>query len=71
MLEYERNIICVFLFIQISKYYEEMKQAGLEANKHVYMSLIKAYASCGEFEKAKQVSMRIICSFKSSRVSCS
>ncbi|XP_010448975.1 PREDICTED: pentatricopeptide repeat-containing protein At4g21880, mitochondrial-like [Camelina sativa] len=41
----------------IAEYYEEMKQAGLEANKHVYMSLIKAYASCGQFEKAKQVLM--------------
>ncbi|KAL1201774.1 Pentatricopeptide repeat-containing protein [Cardamine amara subsp. amara] len=39
----------------IAEYYEEMKQAGLQANKHVYMSLIKAYASCGQFEKAKQV----------------
>jgi len=45
-----------------------MKQAGVEVNKHVYMSLVKAYASCGQFEKAKQVSMRIICSFKSSRM---
>ncbi|CAH2078331.1 unnamed protein product [Thlaspi arvense] len=39
----------------IAEYYEEMKQAGLQANKHVYMSLIKAYASCGQIEKAKQV----------------
>ncbi|KFK28771.1 hypothetical protein AALP_AA7G044600 [Arabis alpina] len=39
----------------IAEYYEEMKQAGLQANKQVYMSLIKSYASCGQFEKAKQV----------------
>jgi pentatricopeptide repeat protein len=41
----------------IAKYYKEMKQAGVEVNKHVYMSLVKAYASCGQFEKAKQVLM--------------
>ncbi|ESQ55177.1 hypothetical protein EUTSA_v10024397mg [Eutrema salsugineum] len=39
----------------IAKYYEEMKQAGLPSTKHVYMSLIKAYTSCGQFEKANQV----------------
>ncbi|KAG7546642.1 Pentatricopeptide repeat [Arabidopsis suecica] len=39
----------------IAKYYKEMKKAGVEVNKHVYMSLIKAYASCGQSEKAKQV----------------
>ncbi|XP_023634891.1 pentatricopeptide repeat-containing protein At4g21880, mitochondrial isoform X2 [Capsella rubella] len=39
----------------IAEYYEEMKQAGLKTNKHVYMSLIKAYASCGQFKKAKRV----------------
>lgn len=32
-----------------------MKQAGIQASKHIYMSLIKAYASCKQFEKAKQV----------------
>ena len=37
-----------------------MKQAGIQASKHIYMSLIKAYASCKQFEKAKQVGMRII-----------
>ncbi|CAN8325536.1 unnamed protein product [Cochlearia groenlandica] len=41
----------------IAEYYEEMKQAGLQANKQVYMSLIKAYASCKQFEKANQVIM--------------
>ncbi|CAN8246249.1 unnamed protein product [Cochlearia groenlandica] len=39
----------------ITKYYEEMKQTGVQATKRVYMSLIDAYASCGQFEKAKQV----------------
>ncbi|CAN8325538.1 unnamed protein product [Cochlearia groenlandica] len=32
-----------------------MKQAGLQANKQVYMSLIKAYASCKQSEKANKV----------------
>ncbi|CAN7071100.1 unnamed protein product, partial [Brassica oleracea var. botrytis] len=39
----------------IAEYYKEMKQAGVQASKHIYMSLIKAYASCKQFEKAKQV----------------
>lgn len=37
------------------KYYEEMKQAGVQATKRIYMSLIDAYAASGKFEKAKQV----------------
>lgn len=53
-------------FYSCSKYYKEMKQAGVHASKHIYMSLIRAYASCRQFEKAKQVGMRIICSFKRS-----
>ncbi|CAA7048568.1 unnamed protein product, partial [Microthlaspi erraticum] len=43
----------------IAEYYEEMKQAGVQATKHVYMSLIKAYASCRQFEKANQVLMDV------------
>ncbi|VVB07809.1 unnamed protein product [Arabis nemorensis] len=39
----------------ITKYYTEMKQAGVQATKRVYMSLIDAYAASGQFEKAKQV----------------
>ncbi|KAK9155861.1 hypothetical protein Sjap_003341 [Stephania japonica] len=39
----------------IIKYYEEMQNAGVRATKQVYMSLINAYANCGQFEKAKQV----------------
>nr|AAQ82839.1 At4g04790 [Arabidopsis thaliana]BAD94316.1 hypothetical protein [Arabidopsis thaliana] len=39
----------------ITKYYEEMKQAGVQATKRIYMSLIDAYAASGKFEKAKQV----------------
>ncbi|EOY12570.1 Tetratricopeptide repeat-like superfamily protein, putative isoform 2 [Theobroma cacao] len=39
----------------ISKYYEEMKSAGIQVTKHVFMALINAYATCGQFEKAKQV----------------
>ncbi|RID78373.1 hypothetical protein BRARA_A01211 [Brassica rapa] len=41
----------------IAEYYKEMKEAGVQASKHIYMSLIKAYASCKQFEKAKQVLM--------------
>ncbi|KAM7261627.1 hypothetical protein ACFE04_020704 [Oxalis oulophora] len=40
----------------IVKYYEELKSTlGVQITKHVYMALINAYASCGQFEKAKQV----------------
>nr|XP_011460991.1 PREDICTED: pentatricopeptide repeat-containing protein At4g21880, mitochondrial-like isoform X2 [Fragaria vesca subsp. vesca] len=39
----------------INMYYEEMKQSGIQATKHVFMALINAYAACGQFEKAKQV----------------
>ncbi|KAF8112124.1 hypothetical protein N665_0066s0002 [Sinapis alba] len=39
----------------ITKYYNEMKQAGVQATKRIYMSLIDAYAASGQFEKAKQV----------------
>jgi len=42
--------VCAFF-----KYYEEMKQAGVQATKRIYMSLIDAYAASGKFEKAKQV----------------
>ncbi|KAJ0048738.1 hypothetical protein Pint_17054 [Pistacia integerrima] len=39
----------------IVKYYEEMTCSGVQATRQVFMALITAYASCGEFEKAKQV----------------
>ncbi|XP_031269050.1 pentatricopeptide repeat-containing protein At4g04790, mitochondrial-like [Pistacia vera] len=39
----------------IVKYYEEMTCSGIQVTKQVFMALITAYASCGEFEKAKQV----------------
>ncbi|XP_031280826.1 pentatricopeptide repeat-containing protein At4g04790, mitochondrial-like [Pistacia vera] len=39
----------------IVKYYEEMTCSGVQVTKQVFMALITAYASCGEFEKAKQV----------------
>ncbi|KAJ4876421.1 Pentatricopeptide repeat-containing protein [Raphanus sativus] len=39
----------------ITKYYNEMKQAGVQATKRIYMSLIDAYAASGQFDKAKQV----------------
>lgn len=32
-----------------------MKEAGLQLTKQVFMSLISAYATCGQLEKAKQV----------------
>ncbi|KAJ6332820.1 hypothetical protein OIU77_008802 [Salix suchowensis] len=40
---------------QITKCYEEKKVAGIQVSKQVYMELIDAYAKCGQFEKAKQV----------------
>ncbi|XP_044465617.1 pentatricopeptide repeat-containing protein At4g21880, mitochondrial isoform X2 [Mangifera indica] len=39
----------------IIKYYEGMMNSGVQVTKQVFMALINAYASCGEFEKAKQV----------------
>ncbi|XP_031283036.1 pentatricopeptide repeat-containing protein At4g04790, mitochondrial-like, partial [Pistacia vera] len=39
----------------IVKYYEEMTCSGVQVTRQVFMALINAYASCGEFEKAKQV----------------
>ncbi|XP_010538848.1 PREDICTED: pentatricopeptide repeat-containing protein At4g21880, mitochondrial isoform X2 [Tarenaya hassleriana] len=39
----------------IVKYWEEMKEKGVQATKQVFMSLINAYATLGQFEKAKQV----------------
>ncbi|KAM7262070.1 hypothetical protein ACFE04_021147 [Oxalis oulophora] len=40
----------------IVKYYEELKSTlEVQITKHVYMALINAYASCGQFEKEKQV----------------
>lgn len=60
VLNIEEYIYNLFLFYSCSKYYKEMKQAGVHASKHIYMSLIKAYASCKQFEKANQVGMRLI-----------
>lgn len=39
----------------IIKYYEELKRFGVQVTKQIFMSLINAYANCGQFEKAKQV----------------
>ncbi|XP_057975653.1 pentatricopeptide repeat-containing protein At4g21880, mitochondrial-like isoform X3 [Malania oleifera] len=39
----------------INKYYDELENAGVRVTKHIFRSLIKAYAACGQFEKAKQV----------------
>ncbi|KAE9599793.1 hypothetical protein Lal_00045672 [Lupinus albus] len=39
----------------IVKYYEELKQSGVEATKQIFIALINAYAACGQLEKAKQV----------------
>lgn len=44
-----------------------MKQAGVEATKRIYMSLIDAYAASGQFEKAKQVGMHTLYFFVRSR----
>ncbi|XP_022716952.1 pentatricopeptide repeat-containing protein At4g04790, mitochondrial-like isoform X5 [Durio zibethinus] len=39
----------------ITKYREEMKRAGIQVTKHIFMALINAYTTCGQFEKAKEV----------------
>ncbi|VFR01889.1 unnamed protein product [Cuscuta campestris] len=39
----------------IIKFFKEMTLSGVHVTTHVYMALINAYASCGQFEKAKQV----------------
>ncbi|PNY06985.1 PPR containing plant-like protein [Trifolium pratense] len=39
----------------IDKYYQEMKQSGVNPTKQIFMALINGYAACGELEKAKQV----------------
>ncbi|XVF03983.1 hypothetical protein REPUB_Repub05bG0041200 [Reevesia pubescens] len=39
----------------IAKYCKEMKRAGIQVTKHIFMALINAYTTCGQFEKAKEV----------------
>lgn len=39
----------------IIKYYEQLKDAGVHATKHVFMALINAYAASGQFKKAKEI----------------
>lgn len=39
-----------------------MKQAGVQATKRIYMSLIDAYAASGQFDKAKLVSTQALIS---------
>ncbi|KAL9236357.1 hypothetical protein vseg_011038 [Gypsophila vaccaria] len=39
----------------IVKYYEELKLAGVQATKHVFMALVNGYVCSGQFEKAKEV----------------
>ncbi|XP_021834329.1 pentatricopeptide repeat-containing protein At4g04790, mitochondrial-like isoform X3 [Prunus avium] len=39
----------------INKYYEELKHSGIQVTKQIFMALVNAYATCGQFEKAKQV----------------
>lgn len=39
----------------IIKYYEELKQSGIQASKQIFMALVSSYAACGNLEKAKQV----------------
>lgn len=39
----------------IIKYFEELKCAGVQVTKQIFMALINAYAASGQFEKAKQV----------------
>ncbi|KAH1097450.1 hypothetical protein J1N35_014371 [Gossypium stocksii] len=43
----------------ITKYCEEMKAAGIQVTKHIFMALINAYTACGQIEKAKQLLQRL------------
>lgn len=36
-----------------------MKRSGIQVSKQIFMALVNAYATCGQFEKAKQVSMHV------------
>ncbi|KAJ8754661.1 hypothetical protein K2173_010752 [Erythroxylum novogranatense] len=40
---------------EVVKYYDELKLAGVEVSKHIYMALVNAFATSGQFEKAKEV----------------
>ncbi|XP_062077813.1 pentatricopeptide repeat-containing protein At4g04790, mitochondrial-like isoform X2 [Humulus lupulus] len=39
----------------INKYCEQLKHSGIQVTRDIYMALINAYATCGQFEKAKQI----------------
>nr|GEV74476.1 pentatricopeptide repeat-containing protein At4g04790, mitochondrial-like [Tanacetum cinerariifolium] len=39
----------------IMKYRKELNESGVQPTKHIFMALVNAYATCGLFEKAKQV----------------
>ncbi|CAO2835964.1 unnamed protein product [Amaranthus hypochondriacus] len=39
----------------IIKYYEQLKDVGVHATKHIFMALINAYVASGQFSKAKEV----------------
>ncbi|KAF4394589.1 hypothetical protein F8388_020414 [Cannabis sativa] len=44
---------CTLSFVRI--YCEQLKHSGVQVTRDVYMALINAYATCGQFEKAKQI----------------
>ncbi|KAJ8436219.1 hypothetical protein Cgig2_006906 [Carnegiea gigantea] len=48
---------CFFLlsFSNTVVYFEELKCAGVQVTKQIFMALINAYAASGQFEKAKRV----------------
>ncbi|BAH91516.1 Os02g0132600 [Oryza sativa Japonica Group] len=40
---------------KISEYLDQLRQDGIHMSKHIYMSLVSAYARLGNFDMAKQV----------------
>ncbi|KAF0925028.1 hypothetical protein E2562_015336 [Oryza meyeriana var. granulata] len=40
---------------KISEYHDQLRQEGIHMSKHIYMSLVSAYARLGNFDMAKQV----------------
>lgn len=56
-----RNLNTCFFFFFFLQYRDEMRLAGVEKTKHVYMAFINAYAKFGNFELAKQVKFVPFC----------
>ncbi|KAL2943866.1 hypothetical protein RDABS01_032213 [Bienertia sinuspersici] len=49
------GVLKVLAEMKSADYYEQLKDTGVHATKHVFMALINAYAASGQFNKAKEV----------------